>query len=224
MRAVFIGAGALTTATARRLLKHGHDVVVIEIDAERIAELSDELSCGFIHGDGSKPAILREADPKSTDLLYCLTGNDQTNILASLVGRSLGFGRIVTKIIDPEYEHVCVELGLEELIIPARTIGRYLADVLPGRELFELSAMIKDEARVFSFIARPEDAGPVKDLDLPSGARACFYYRDERFELIEANTKLIPGDEVVIITHSKHLPALFERWGIKSHRPNPCFL
>ena len=221
MRAVFIGAGSLTTATAQRLLRQGHDVVVVEIDAARVAELSDTLNCGFIHGDGGKPAILRETDPGSTDLLYCLTGNDQTNILASLVGRSLGFRRIVTKIIDPEYEHVCVELGLEELIIPAHTIGRYLADMLPGREPFELSAMIKDEARVFSFIARAEDAGPVKDLDLPPAARACFYYRDERFALIEPDTRLIPGDEVVIITHGKHLPALFERWGIRSHRPNP---
>lgn len=221
MRAVFIGAGSLTTATAQRLLRQGHDVVVVEIDAVRVAELSDELNCGFIHGDGGKPAILRETDPGSTDLLYCLTSNDQTNILASLVGRSLGFRRIVTKIIDPEYEHVCVELGLEELIIPAHTIGRYLADMLPGREPFELSAMIKDEARVFSFIARAEDAGPVKDLDLPAAARACFYYRNERFALIEPDTRLIPGDEVVIITHGKHLPALFERWGLRSHRPNP---
>lgn len=54
-------------------------------------------------------ALLREADPSRTDFLFCLTGNDQTNILASLAGRSLGYGRVVPKIDDPEFEHLCIE-------------------------------------------------------------------------------------------------------------------
>lgn len=105
MRAVFIGAGELATITARQLLKSGYDVVIIEKDKERIDELSTELDAGFIHGDGSKPAILREADPAATDFLFCLAGNDQSNIIASLVGRSQGYQRVITRIEDPSYEH-----------------------------------------------------------------------------------------------------------------------
>jgi trk system potassium uptake protein TrkA len=128
MRAVFIGAGALSVAAATLLRDKGEEVVIVEQDKERIDALSEGIDCGFLHGDGSKPAILREADPSGTDVLFALTGNDQANILASLVGRSLGFKRVVTKIEDPELEHICKELGLEDVIVPSRTIGRFLAE------------------------------------------------------------------------------------------------
>jgi trk system potassium uptake protein TrkA len=212
MRAVLIGAGSLTLMTARLLLKHGHEVVIIDDDKSKLDSLATELDSGFLCGDGSKPAILREADPEHTDLLFCLTGNDQTNILASLVGRSLGFKRIVTRIEDPGFEHICIELGLENTIIPARTIARYLADLFEGRDPLELSTMIRDEARVFSFVAHEEDVGELKNLLLPDQSRVICIYRDDRFILPETEEMIRDGDEVVIITHRKNLPQLEERW------------
>jgi len=207
-----IGAGSLTLMTARLLLRHGHEVVIIDDDKARLDSLATELDSGFLCGDGSKPAILREADPEHTDLLFCLTGNDQTNILASLVGRSLGFQRIVTRIEDPEFEHICLELGLEDTIIPARTIGRYLADLFEGRDPLELSTMIRDEARVFSFVAREDDAGELNDLKLPEQSRVICIYREGSFIIPTSDDKIRDGDEVVIITHRKNMPQLEERW------------
>lgn len=212
MRAVFIGASALSVMTARFLLARGHEVVVIEKDKEVIDALTTELDCGFLHADGSKPAVLREADPAHTDVLFCLTGSDQANIISSLVGRSLGFGRVVTKINDPEFEHICIELGLEDMIIPARTVGRHLAEMFEGFNPLEISAMIKAEARVFSFVAREEDARPVDELELPGETRVICIYRDEKFLLPEDDARLKAGDEVVLVTHVRNLPALAERW------------
>ena len=212
MRAVLIGAGSLTQMTTRLLLKHGHEVVIIDKDKSKLDSLATELDCGFLCGDGSKPAILREADPEHTERLFCLTGNDQTNILASLVGRSLGFKHIVTRIEDPEFEHICIELGLENTIVPARTIGRYLADLFEGRDPLELSTMIRDEARVFSFVAHESDAGELKELQLPDQSRVICIYREDSFILPGADEKIRDGDEVVIITHRKNLPQLEERW------------
>ena len=114
MRFVFVGAGAVTKHTAEILVKGGHVVVIVEVDKERIDELGQTLDCGFVHGDGGAPDILRETDPDKTDFLFCLTGNDQTNIIASLVGRSLGFKQVVTQINNPQYEHICMELGLKD--------------------------------------------------------------------------------------------------------------
>ena len=213
MRAVFIGASSLAVMTARFLLNRGHEVVIIERDKDCVKALSEELDCGFLHGDGSKPAILREADPDETDMLFCLTGNDQTNIIASLVGRSLGFGRVVTKIEDPEYEHICIELGLEDTIVPTGTIGRYLADMFDGRDLLELSSMIKGEARVFSFVVRGEQAGPIHDLGLPKETGIVCFYRDGKFSLADEHSMLKLGDEVLLITHRRNLPILAGRLG-----------
>lgn len=212
MRAVMIGAGSLTLMTARLLLKHGHEVVIIDADKARLDSLATELDCGFLCGDGSKPAILREADPEHTDLLFCLTGNDQTNILASLVGRSLGFERIVTRIEDAELEHICIELGLKDTIIPARTIGRYLADLFEGRDPLELSTMIRDEARVFSFVAHESDIGELHQLDLPQQSRVICIYRDSSLIIPDNAEEIRDQDEVVIITLRKNLPQLEERW------------
>jgi len=204
--------------TARTLVKRGHEVVIIERDKGHIDALSEELDCGFIHGDGSKPAILREADPEQTDFLFCLTDNDQSNILASLVGKSLGFKRMVTRIEDPEFEHICVGLGLEDTIVPARTIGRYLADRFAGHDLLELSAMIKDEARVFSFVVREEDAITIEALDLPKDSRVVCCYREGKFTLPKQVDKLRVDDEVVVITHSRNMTELEKRWGPHKQR------
>ena len=212
MRAVIIGSSTLSLMTARILLKRGHEVVVIEKDKERIESLTESLDCGVLHGDGSKPAILKETDPGTTDVLFCLTGNDQTNIIASLVGRSLGFKRIVTRVEDPEFEHICIELGLMDTIIPARTIGRHLADLIEGRDPLELSTMIRSEARTFSFVVKSEDTGPINALKLPDASRViCIYQKDELL-IPDENTALKTGDEVIIITHRKNLSELEKRW------------
>lgn len=216
MRAVFVGAGSLAAMTVRLILERGHEAVMIERNKDRIDALADELDCGFLHGDGSKPAVLREADPSATDILFCLTGDDQTNILASLAGRSVGYQRVVTKIDDPEYEHLSLELGLEDLIIPSRTIGRYLADMFEGRDHMELVATVKGDARIFSFVAGEDDAKPIQELNLPEKSRVMFLYRNDKFMLPEPNSRLHKEDEVVLVTHRDNMEALAKRWAESS--------
>jgi trk system potassium uptake protein TrkA len=227
MRFVFIGTSKLSVSTAKRLVQRGHEVVMIEQERGRIETLQEELDCGFLHGDGSKPGILREAAPEDTDLLFCLTSNDQTNIISSLVGRSLGFHKAVTRIEDSDFEHICMELELYNFIVPARTIARHLADFAEGQNTVELSAMIKGDARLFLFVADSEEEGTiVHQLDLPPMARIISIYRDNEFVWPGRDTRLKDHDEVVIITHGKHLEALKKRWGGKAktvrhhdHRP-----
>jgi len=212
MRTVFIGAGNVSIGTAKALIKKGHEVVIVETDKAKIEELSEEMDCSFLQGDGSQPNILREVNPAQTDILYCLADSDQANVIASLVGRSLGFKRIVTSIGDPQFEGICHELGLEDTIIPSRTISRYLEDMVGGTENADLSAVIKDEARFFTFTVGKEDAVPIEELKLPADARVVCYYREGRFALADQEAKLQEDDELVVLTHSKNMAALRERW------------
>jgi trk system potassium uptake protein TrkA len=212
MRTVFIGASTLSIATARILLAQGHEVVLIEQDKAIIDALSGDLQCGFVVGDGSKPAVLREVDPARSDFLLCLTDSDEANILASLVGRSLGFKRVVTKIDDAELEHVCLELGLRDTIIPARAMGRYLAEVVEGQSPLELSGMIKGDARLFSFVAGDAEEIGVTELGLPAHSRVICLYRGGKFMLADTDTALRKGDEVVVLTARRDVPELRKRW------------
>jgi len=153
-----------------------------------------------------------------------LTDNDQANVIASLVGRSLGFKRVVTSIRDEQFEVICHELGLKDTIIPSRTITRYLVDMVGGGENVELSTVIKDEARFFILIAGEEDAVAVKDLKLPAAAKVICYYRDGKFSHADEDTTFRIGDEVVILTHSKNIPTLQERWQPKQAQEEPADL
>lgn len=213
MRAVFVGASNTTQATVALLLKRGHEVVVIERDKDKIESVSQDLDCGYLHGDGSKPAVLREADPAHTDRLYCLTDNDQANILASLVGRTLGFKHVVCKIQDAELIHLCVELGLEDVIIPSQAMARSLAASFEGQGPGDLSAKIRGAARLFSFIVDQDEAGPLHRLELPPQTRVVCLYRQEKFLLPDDSTTLAMDDEVVLITQDSSLEKLAARWG-----------
>jgi len=218
MRLVFVGASRLTVLTARYLSSQGHEIVIIEQDRGRIEALSDGLDCSFLHGDGANPEVLREAGPDRTDVLFCMTDDDKDNLVASLVARSLKFRRVITRIHDPEFEPICKELGLEHTIVPERTVSRYLADMVRGLDVIELSTMIRDDARMFSFTAGEADAVAVSALELPEDARVICYYREGKFSLADANTKLRINDEVVILTHARNIEALGGRW--RPHQAN----
>jgi len=218
MRIVFVGAGNLTSMTARELIAQGQDVVIIEQSKEKIEELSDELDCGFLHGDGSRPDMLREVDPQETDVLLCVTGDDRINIIASLIGRSLGFKRVITKIENPELAHICTELGLDDTIIPTRTISRFLIDFVSGRNLFELSSMIRGDARFFTFVAREEEEGEIRSLQLPGEARVICLYRGRDMIIARSSTEVRKGDEVIVLTRSGSLGELQDKWAPKADR------
>jgi trk system potassium uptake protein TrkA len=221
MRTVFVGAGKVSIGTAKALIKKGHEVVIIENDKAKIDALSEEMDCSFLQGDGSQPNLLREVNPEQTDFLFCLTDSDQANVIASLVGRSLGFKRIVTGIGDPQFEGICHELELKDTIIPSRTISRYLEDMVGGTENLNLSEVLKDEARLFTFTAKEEDAVTAKDLKLPADAKVICCYREGKFSHADEETTFRIGDEVVILTHSKNMPALQERWEPKPAQEGP---
>jgi len=213
MRVAFVGASSIAVATARALSRRGHDVVIVDTDREKLDQIAQDLDGGFLHGDGTRPAVLREADPKHTDVLLCLTGSDQTNLIAGLVGRSLEFGRVVVRIDEGDFEHIAIELGLEDTVVPSRTISRFLADMVEGRDILELSAALKGDTTFFVFVAGEEEAGPVEALVLPEQARVTHFYRDGELHMAPPEARLAKGDEVVVVAHRKHLDALKERWG-----------
>jgi trk system potassium uptake protein TrkA len=212
MRVAFVGASSIAVATAHALSRRGHDVVLVDLDREKLDQIAQDLDGGFLHGDGTRPALLRELDPKHTDVLLCLTGSDQTNLIASLVGRSLGFGRVVTRIDEGDFEHIAIELGLEDTVVPSRTISRFLADTVEGRDILELSAALKADATFFVFVVGEGDEGPVESLALPEEARVTHFYRDGELQMALPEARLAKGDEVVVVANRKHLDALKERW------------
>jgi trk system potassium uptake protein TrkA len=214
MRIVFNSASPIAVAVARMLIAEGHDVVMVEADETRIDALSRELDCGFIHGDGSHPSVLKEVGPESSDFLFCLSDSDQSNIITSLVGRELEFGRVVTKIEDTDFESICTALKLQDVVVPQREAANRLADIVSGIESLNLAAIIRGDVRLYSFsVPEKDDHARIGDLGLPEGAMAIAVSRDDKTIIADAQTKLKRGDEVAVITYEKNLEQLDERFG-----------
>jgi trk system potassium uptake protein TrkA len=212
MRAIFVGASPLTVMAARRLLKAGHDVVIIEEDKERISTLSETLDCGFIHGDGSRPAVLEELSPGESDMLFCLSSEDQDNIIASLVAQTMDFRRVITKIEDPDFQVICTKLGLDDVIVPDRDVGERLADLVEGHDVADLNAAVESGIRFFHFVAREQDAGRIGELDLPDQVRVIVITRGEESIIVGDDDVLKQDDRVLVVTHRDDQEKLKKRF------------
>jgi trk system potassium uptake protein TrkA len=212
MRIAFIGAGALVTTAARLLLQEGHEVVIVHPDRQRLDVIAESVDCGLIEGDGSRPAVLREIGPSATDFLFCLSEVDQDNILAGLVGKSLEFGRVVVKIDDPDFEPICRELGLEEILIPSQEAANGLLDRVRGMRSVDLSALVNGGLRFFSFVVQADRAGPTSQLDLPANTRVIAVSRGGRSHTLAEDDALEEKDEVYLVTDREHLDALRKRF------------
>jgi trk system potassium uptake protein TrkA len=218
MRNTFIGTSSLALTTAEMLLEAGHEVVFIEKDKARIDDLSERLDAGFLHGDGTEPDVLRDAEPDNTDVLFCLLDSDQANIIASLVGRSLGFKRLVPRIANPQLQRICNELGLEDTVLPDRAVASHLVELLRGERSLEMASLIRGNADVFNFVVQENDAVALEELDLPPDTRIVCLYRDDDFTLPEQVSVLEAGDEVILITHRDRLGEVKERWAPQNDR------
>lgn len=212
MRAIFIGASATALVAVRQILDRGHEAVVVEKDGDRVEALSEEIDCSFVHADGSRPATLNELSPENADMLCCLTDSDHDNIIAGLVARSLGFERVVVKITDSDLEPICTELGLKDVIIPAREVGISLVDLLEGREHPDLSDSLKGGWRFWQFTVAAKDAGAIGALELPERARVLALTRGDETRPAEPSLELEPGDHVLLLAHRDVLDQLSERF------------
>ena len=70
MRIVFTGLTATSVKAAQKLIDQGHELIVIEIDKEKIDEVAEDLDCSFLHGNAGEPAILSQAAPEKCDFLF----------------------------------------------------------------------------------------------------------------------------------------------------------
>ena len=206
-----MGASPVAVATVRMVTEAGHEAVLIDKNQEKLDRLAEILDCGFVCDDGSRPSVLREVGAEATDLLFCLSDDDQDNIIASLVGRELGFSRVVTKVEEEDFEPICHELGLDDPIVPSRRIGESLLDLAEGRETAGLNTVLRGGLRFYAFEAGEDLVGPVSELDLGCAVRVVALTRDDGSLIVGEDSTIEKGDQIVIIVHADDLDGLQER-------------
>jgi trk system potassium uptake protein len=98
MRALIIGAGNAGTRLAQKLYAENYDVVVLDRNAEALAELDNELDIMTVQGDGADPAALDQAQVEKCEVVAGVTSSDSTNILAGILAKRSGTEYVVARV------------------------------------------------------------------------------------------------------------------------------
>lgn len=214
MRIVFLGASNLTVTAARLAIEKGHEVVIVELEQTRIDELSGEIDCGFIQGDGSSPSILEEVGPENTDFLVCFTDNDQDNIIASLVGQEMGFGQVITRIENADFEVICKQLKLENVFNPDKQVADTLVDIIEGYKRARHSTELIGDLYFVKFIVTQDMEKKLDALDLPKDTHiVCIFRGGEGY--LSSNLDLLKEDDVItLITKQEQIELLSAKFDL----------
>ena len=103
MKVLIVGAGRLGTQIAQVLTATGDDVSLIDIDDDRIAELQGHISARQMAGDACELTVLEDAGALTTGLLVAATGDDEDNLVISLLAkRQFAVPRVAARINDTD--------------------------------------------------------------------------------------------------------------------------
>lgn len=200
MRVVILGASRFGAAIAEKLIEENHEVVLIDKDRDRLEKLSERLDCGMIEGDGTMPSALEETFRDKKDAFVAVTNASEDNILAALVARSIGFGRVIPQIVTSQLVNVCRQLELHDVINPHATVAESIADALEDKTTLENEAVFRNEL-CLKRVMVPDtlDGTTFGKIDLPDGARGIAVIAQDSERLLSSDTVLSAGDSLLFV-------------------------
>lgn len=172
LRVIIVGAGRVGYHAAEALDDRGHDVIVIERNSDRCERIADAYFATVIEGDGTRPDILRQADPANADAIVGLTPNPGANLGACVLASRLNPDiRTAIRVSTPEgaegYEEV-----VDATIFPERAGARAAVNVITGEILQSVEALPGelDVAEIRVLEGSPVSGRRLKDVALPRGS------------------------------------------------------
>jgi trk system potassium uptake protein TrkA len=102
MKLLIVGCGRVGSAIANRMAADGHDVSVIDEDAEALQRLPESWPGRFVHGHGLDLDVLVDAGIEDADAAVIATDGDNTNIVISQVAQKrFDCPCVIARILDP---------------------------------------------------------------------------------------------------------------------------
>ena len=221
MRIIIIGAGAVGSYLAERLSSGGQDVVVIEDDETRAAELQESIDALVLQGNGASVAMLEQAGASETDLLIAVTSSDGANILACYTGTQLGAKTTIARIEDGELREGADRLGVDMIIDPSATAAEELVGIVGLGGASELVQFADGKLVMVGGRVEPNapiTAGPLRQLRMRRaewGWVVAALVRDGRTIVAHGDTVVRPGDHALLMTTDDRVDDATRLIGVK---------
>lgn len=221
MRIIIVGAGAVGSYLAERLSTEGQDVVVIEDDGRRAAQLQEGIDALVLTGNGASTHVLEEAGADKADLLIAVSNSDGANVLACFTAKELGTKTTIARIEDPEIREGADRLGVDVVIDPSATAAEELVGIVGMGGASELIQFADGKLVMVGAIVTPNapiTGGPLRDLRVRQaewGWVVAALVRDGRTIVAHGDTLVRPGDHALLMTTDDHVDDATRLLGLK---------
>ena len=227
MKIIIAGAGRVGYVVAESLEAEGHDITLIDRDAETIEHAANELDVICCLGSATNPDTLREAGAESADVLMAVTESDEVNMICALAARRLGAKYIVARIRDPEYlaqtEFLREAIGLSVIVNPEYELAKEISRILRFPSAVRVETFSKGSVEMLDY--RVPEGSPLNGLNLREIARrfdtkvlVTVVERGDEASIPHGDFTLHSGDKLCLMGESREMQRFFSAVGGKRRR------
>jgi trk system potassium uptake protein len=206
MRIVLAGAGNIGRHLANDLHLRGHDVTVIEQEAETVERAKEDAPGGvtFLLGDACEPWVLDKAEVKSSDVVVAATGDDEDNLVISLLSKQeYGVPHVVARVNHPKNEWLFTETwGVDTAMSPPHVLTALVEESVTVGDLIRLLKLERGQVTLVE-MTLPDGAAiagrPMYELRLPPDSAVVAVLREGHVVIPQPETRLVAGDELMAI-------------------------
>ncbi|MGH3913342.1 MAG: potassium channel family protein [Pseudonocardiaceae bacterium] len=203
MRVAIAGAGAVGRSIAAELIEFGHNVMLIERDADQLDPLEVEAA-EWVLADACELASLEEAGLEQCDVVIAATGDDKVNLVVSLLAKTeFAVRRVVARVNEPRNEWLFTEAwGVDVSVSTPRILAAMVEEAVSVGDLVRLMTLRQGQANLVEVTLPPDTplAGyPVGELRLPANAALVTILRGGRVIVPQRDDALESGDELLVV-------------------------
>jgi trk system potassium uptake protein TrkA len=202
---IIVGGGKIGYYLTKQLLEDQHEVLIIEQDAEKCAQISDELGEVVMLGDGCEASTLERAGMARADMVIALTGDDEDNLVACQVAKhKFDVPHTVARINNPKNETLFKKLGIDATISSTSVILSHIEQELPSHPLIPLMTLKGGGLEIVEIKIPPESPVVgirIREILLPQQSLITLVVgADGQPRLPSGDSIIQAGDEIVAVT------------------------
>lgn len=143
-----MGNGRVGRNLAIKLINNGNDVTIIDNDENSCSTAAAELDALIICGNATDTKTLEEANVENADVFVAATGNDEANLLASILVKDYNYPKVIARVSNPDHEEAFNRIGIDQVISPELTAVSYLEKLITRPKVADLIICGKGNAEL----------------------------------------------------------------------------